>query len=370
MKKTVLFLCVLLIFSQSGVYGNESSYTNAPGKAAIVMDVNTGRILYEKNINEAMPMASTTKIMTALLAIENTAPDHMVKVNPEAIGIEGSSIYLRANERVSMVDLLYGLMLRSGNDAAAAIAFEIGGSIEDFASLMNQRAKELGAKNTSFMNPHGLHHEDHYTTAYDLALITQAALREPLFKEIVSTKFWVADRGEYKHFSNKNKILGSCEGGDGVKTGYTQRAGRCLVASASRNEMQLIAITLDDYDWFNTAMTLLDDSFNAFTAHRALEKHQAVTNVPVLNGKEKDITLLASNEVLLPLGEEEISELEMVLAIPDVIKAPLAKGEKLGTASFYLKGQLLKTTDLFTDKEIGQLTLKDKLLRLFKRSDN
>ncbi|GAB6087826.1 D-alanyl-D-alanine carboxypeptidase family protein [Alkaliphilus crotonatoxidans] len=367
-EETAIVMDVILLASQPMVYGEEADYTSAPGKAAIVMDVSTGRVLYGKNIHESMPMASTTKIMTALLAIENTTPDHMVKIPPEAVGIEGSSIYLRANERVSMKDLLYGLMLRSGNDAATAIALEIGGSIENFANLMNQRAAELGALHTNFMNPHGLHHDQHYTTVHDLALITQAALKQPLFKEIVSTRFWVAERSEYKHFSNKNKLLTNYEGGDGVKTGYTQKAGRCLVASATRNGMQLVAITLNDHDWFNTASKLLDDSFKVFTAHGATEKDQVLGNILVSNGTKKRLNVLADQALLLPLREDEMTKLNMILDMPDTIEAPIKKGQKLGSANFYLEDQLLGSISLIAQEDVAKLTLKDKIIKFFKRN--
>lgn len=367
MKKLMLLVFCLLILFQSAAYGNEPSYTNANGKAAAVMDVNTGRLLYGKNMHEQMPMASTTKIMTALLAIENMQLDHVVKIAPEAVGIEGSSIYLRANERVRMIDLLYGLMLRSGNDAAVAIAIEVGGSVEDFAKMMTQRAIELGATQTNFTNPHGLHHENHYTTAYDLALITRAALKEPLFKEISATKFWVAERDEYKYFSNKNKILGGCEGGDGVKIGFTKKAGRCLVASASRDGMQFIAVTLNDPNWFNEATRLLDDSFDYFRPYQPLEKDRAVKTVLVKDGKLDQLALLAARDVIIPLSNEEIPNLEMVIDTPTVIDAPIRKGDKIGTASFYLEDQLLSTTDLLAQEGIERLTMKDRVLRFFKR---
>lgn len=346
-------------------YGEEGTYQEAPGKAAIVMDVVTGRILYEKNIHTPMAMASTTKIMTALLAIENAPLDHVVKVKPEAVGIEGSSIYLRAQEKVSLEDLLYGMMLRSGNDAAAAIALEIGGTMENFIQLMNQRAKELGAMNTNFVNPHGLYDANHYTTAYDLALITRAALMEPSFKKIVATKFWTANRDEYKHFANKNKILSLTKGGDGVKTGYTIKAGRCLVASATQNGQQLIAVTLNDYNWFHTADTLLQQSFAFYQPYPAIEKDALVREIPVIHGKKNGVGVVAEASVTLPLRESEIPSLRTEIDLPESLSAPVAAGQPVGRIRYYLGEEQLAEVTLSTEEEIPKLTLKDRILRFF-----
>ncbi|KAB3527360.1 D-alanyl-D-alanine carboxypeptidase family protein [Alkaliphilus serpentinus] len=364
MKKNILIvaLIVVLILPLT-IKGEEISVS---GRAAIVMDVATGRVLYEKNIHDKMPMASTTKIMTALLAIENTDLDHTVKVTPEAVGIEGSSIYLQYNEEIKMKDLLYGLMLRSGNDAAAAIAIELGESIEGFSKLMNKRAEDLGAKNTNFVNPHGLHHENHYTTAHDLSLITRAALKEQVFKEIVSTRYYLADRDTYKHFANKNRLLSMCEGGDGVKTGYTRRSGRCLVASASRDNMQLIAVTLNDPNWFNTTKDLLDKSFEEYHGHIAFEKGELVEVIPVFEGKVGEVQLVSSKEVVIPLLEGEEENLRTIVDVPNYIEAPVLKGTKIGKLYTYLDDQLLAEADIIANADIDKLTLKDKIKRFFK----
>ncbi|WP_026477932.1 D-alanyl-D-alanine carboxypeptidase family protein [Alkaliphilus transvaalensis] len=368
MKKISWLLIVIMILSITPSYGNEIPYTSANGQAAIVMETETGRVLFEKNSRERMPMASTTKIMTALLAIENVDSEKFVKVAPEAQGIEGSSIYLRANERVKMVDLLYGLMLRSGNDSATAIAIEVAGSVEKFAELMTLRAKELGANDTSFMNPHGLHHDDHYTTAYDLALITKEALKKPLFKKIVSTKFYVAESrdAEFKYFSNKNKILNTVEGGDGVKTGFTKKSGRCLVASATRGDMQLIAITLNDGDWFNTTHKLLDDSFELFMPHTVFEKGEVIGVAKLNEGKRDEVNALVDSKIVLPVREEEKDRIQTVIDMPENMEAPILKGQKLGKVSVYLEDQLLATSDLIAEEGIERLTMKDKLLRFLR----
>ncbi|SNR87287.1 D-alanyl-D-alanine carboxypeptidase (penicillin-binding protein 5/6) [Anaerovirgula multivorans] len=366
LKKVVGFLliifCITLVLSPP-VFAEEIHTT---GKANIVIDVATGRILHEKNIHEKLPMASTTKIMTALLAIENMPLDKKVKIHPEAEGVEGSSIYLKANEKIKMIDLLYGLMLRSGNDVATAIAYEVSGSVEEFAKLMNLRAKELGANNTNFVNPHGLSHNDHYTTAYDLAIITREALRNPTFKEVVKTKFWLAERDGYQHFTNKNKILNICEGGDGVKTGYTIKAGRCLVASATRNNMQFIAVTLNDGDWFNTTNKLLDYSFNQYKPYTVFKAQDLIKTIMVKNGVKTTMYLEAAKELIVPIQEEEEGKILSIIQAPETVSAPVIKGQRIGKISTYLDGELINSTYLLAKEDIERLTTKDKFLRFFK----
>ncbi len=361
----IILICIIGIMSTVS-YGEENNtQPEISGQSVIVMDAGLGRIMYEKDIHKKLPMASTTKIMTALLAIENIPLDKKIKINPEAQGIEGSSIYLTANERIKARDLIYGLMLRSGNDSAAAIAYEVSGSIEDFARLMNERAKEIGAKNTNFTNPHGLHDEGHYTTAYDLALITREALKNPVFKEVAKTKFWIADREGYKYFSNKNAILDICEGGDGVKIGYTMKAGRCLVASATRGNMQLIAVTLNDYNWFDTAARLLDESFNLYKPHILFSKGQTVTKTRVLGGKSKEIYLNSFKGCVVPLAEGEKGKLLTVIDIPKTLRAPIEKGQSVGKMTTYLNGKILNTTYLVADKSVEKQSFKGKIREFF-----
>ena len=207
-----------------------SSAKDAPAlsaHSAILIEMDGGDAIYQRNADERLPMASTTKIMTALVALENCDVNKTVSVSPEAVGIEGSSVYLFAGERITMEDLLYALLLSSANDAAAAIAIEVGGSIEGFAALMNERAHSLGLENTNFINPHGLYDEQHYTTARELAVIAREAMKHPTFARIVATykrTAEMADGGE-RLFVNHNKLLSSYEGACGIKTGYTKKAG-------------------------------------------------------------------------------------------------------------------------------------------------
>ena len=248
---------------RAGVYYKEGAVATAAA-ADIVME-QSGYVLSAGNAHTRMGMASTTKIMTALLAIERLDPETVVTVPKEAVGIEGSSIYLTEGEQITVSDLLYGLMLESGNDAATALAIAAGGTVEDFVRLMNERAAELGLEDTHFSNPHGLSADDHYTTAYDLARLTCAALENETFAAIVSCKTKTISDGR-RYLSNHNRLLRSYEGYIGVKTGYTRHAGRILVSAAERGESQLIAVTLADPDDWRDHAALLDYGFAVLAA--------------------------------------------------------------------------------------------------------
>lgn len=219
-------------------------------KAAVIIDSQSGAVLYEKNSDMRLPMASTTKIMTALAVIENSSPDDVITVSPEAAGIQGSSIYLKAGEKMTVLELLYGLLLESGNDAAAALAIGVFGSQEACVDYMNSRAHSMGLVNTSFCNVHGLDDKNHYTTAYELSLISKNAMENELFSTIVSTKSYVTSGENPRYFSNHNRLLSSFDGAVGIKTGYTSKSGRCLVSAAQFEDERYIAVTLGDpLDW-------------------------------------------------------------------------------------------------------------------------
>ena len=252
-------------------------------QSAILMDAESGRVLYELDADTRSRIASTTKIMTGLLACETLALDAEYAVPAEAVGIEGSSMYLRAGERVTGRELLYGLMLRSGNDAAVALAILCDGSVERFAARMNARAAKLGMENTHFQNPNGLDEEGHFSTARDLARLARAAMKNPDFREAAGTKN--ASFGQ-RALTNHNKLLWSYPGANGVKTGYTRAAGRILVSSAERGGRLLIAVTICDPDDWNDHAKLLDYGFSAFEKHTFLSAGEAVGTVPVVGGTE------------------------------------------------------------------------------------
>lgn len=248
-------------------------------KAAALIDVTSGRILFSQRGDEPMKIASLTKIMTAIVAIEQGRLDDKVIVSARAAGKEGSSLYLKAGEKMTLRNLLYGLMLRSGNDAAVAIAEHIGGSVEGFAFLMNEKAEELGLANSHFVNPHGLDHPGHHMSANDLAKLSAYALRNPEFNKIVETRVRKApnphESWDYK-WVNKNKMLTAYEGADGVKTGYTKQALRTLVSSATREGQQLAAVTLNDGNDWKDHQALLDYGFRNFPLQEIVRKGQHI----------------------------------------------------------------------------------------------
>ena len=234
----------------------------ADGVAEIAMELTSGKVFHSKNENRRLPMASTTKIMTALIVSEECDLSEVITVPAQAVGVEGSSIYLKKDETLSVKDLLYGLMLRSGNDAACALAIHHSGSVDKFVERMNERAEEIGAKNTHFKNPSGLPDDEHYTTAKDLCNIARCAMSNKIFSEVVSTRNY---SGDFRHFANKNKLLGTLEGANGVKTGYTEKAGRCLVSSAKRDNMDVVCVVLNCYDMFERSKRNIENCFDNYT---------------------------------------------------------------------------------------------------------
>lgn len=365
MKKLIcLSLMLIIILNFSIVYGEN---INLSAESYVLMDSNTGRILYERNSHEKMAMASTTKIMTALIALEKGNLKDKVTINMEAVGVEGSSIYLRKDEVITLEDLLYGLMLRSGNDSAVAIALHIGGSVDEFADLMNKKAKEIGALNTNFMNPHGLHHDNHYSTAYDLALITREAFLYPEFEKIVGTKLYVSDREENNYYQNKNKTIWQYKGGDGVKTGYTTKSGRCLVSSAKRKESRLISVVLRANDWFNDNYKLLDYGFDNFTPYIIYDKNQFMKKIRVEEGNKDYLNLVTEKDLFYPLKEEEIKKVKINIVVPEEINAPIHKNQKIGDVYVYLDNQLIRKDKLIAKETIEKLGI---LRQFFKKIKN
>ncbi len=244
------------------LFNNTTRLTaNASAVSEIIMEQSTQTVLSQSNADQVLPMASTTKIMTAIIIIEDCNLDEVITVDDKAVGVEGSSIYLKKDEEINIIDLLYGLMLRSGNDSAAALAIHHSGSIEKFAEVMCQRAKDYGATNSNFTNPSGLPDDNHYTTARDLCKIACHAMSNETFKKIVGSKSY---SGKYRSYINKNKMLSRYEGANGVKTGYTMKAGRCLVSSAERDGMDVVCVVLNCPDMYERSAKLLDYSFDEY----------------------------------------------------------------------------------------------------------
>lgn len=271
-------------------------------RRGILLDGATGRVLWERSPDEKSLIASTTKIMTALVICQQCNVLDRVRIPKEAVGIEGSSMYLREGEILTIQELLYGLMLQSGNDAATALAIYWGGTVEGFAGLMNDKARELGMTNTHFANPHGLDAPEHYSTARDLAILAAEAMADPIFRKTVSTKS--VKIGE-RYLTNHNKLLWRVEGANGVKTGYTKAAGRILVSGAQRQGRQLICVTIDAPDDWNDHGALLEDGFSRFRSVLLVEENQCLGMQPVAGGQAGQVPLMAGESFSYPLAKGE-----------------------------------------------------------------
>jgi len=337
---------------------------NTAARAAVLMEASSRRILYEKNPHVKLPMASTTKVMTAILAIEMGDLYDVVTVSPRAVGVEGSSIYLAQGERLTLEELLYGLMLRFGNDAAVAIAEHIGGSVENFVKLMNRKAVQIGAKNTNFVNPHGLHDDMHYTTAYDLALISAYAMENTVFRTIVSTKYkkipWEG-RNYNRVLQNKNALLWDYEGANGIKTGYTKISRRCLVSAALRSGMQLVCVVLDCQPWFDDSRALLDYGFENFRPYTAVSEGAVLGQVVVKDGFKNKVYVISKEKVMLPVKEGEVKDVNIEVHLPEFIKAPVKAGTKIGYVEVSLGEDVCIKKNLYTAADVKENTFIAKL---------
>lgn len=323
-------------------------------RCAILIDENSGKTLFSKNADERRGMASTTKIMTALLVIENTFPDEKFTVPASAVNIEGSSVYLREGETLSVLELLYCLLLSSGNDAAVALALCVAGSTEGFAEMMNERASELGLENTHFVNPHGLTAEEHYTTASDLAHIAAEAMKYPLFREIVGTKSITvgsAENGNLRTLTNHNKFLWSYEGADGIKTGYTDAAGKCLVTCAERDGLSLIAVTLGDPFPNASHSAMLDYGFANYESVKICGGGELACSVKVVGGTESFVTAVNAEDisVCLPKG----SKTEIKLEMPTFVYAPVEKGDIVAYAECVCGGSVVYIINLEATESVS-----------------
>ena len=301
---------------------------------AIVMDAISGHVLFEKNADQKSLIASTTKIMTALIVCERCNVLDRMKIPKEAVGIEGSSMYLKEGEILTVQELLYGLMLSSGNDAAVALAIYCGGTVEGFAELMNDKARALGMSQSHFENPNGLDSPNHYSTARDLAILASYAMENPIFSKTVSTKS--VKVGE-RYLTNHNKLLWQVDGADGVKTGFTKAAGRILVSSATRNGRRMIAVTLNDpCDW-SDHKTLLETNFSRYTVQRIICTGDVIDTIAVAGGTGAKVEVLAAEDFDFPLAPEENPQ--TMRPGTGFAYAPIVQGADAGFAYILVEGK-------------------------------
>ncbi len=336
--------------------------TSAEGM--MLMEANSGRVLASKGAALKLEMASTTKIVTAITVIENCELEKVIKIPAAAVGIEGSSIYLQKDEELSVEALLYGLMLQSGNDCAVALAMHAGGSIEGFAEMMNGTAVKAGASCSNFVNPHGLHHKDHYTTAADLCKISCYAMFNPKFKEIVSTKQYKttwAGRDYGRVINNKNKILFSYDGANGVKTGFTKAAGRCFVGASERDGMQLVCVVLNCGPMFQDSMSLMTAAYNAYKMTEILPAQKHVCAVEVVRGRKAYVRAYTYRPLKYPLMAGEEAALRCTAELPEKLVAPVKKDQTIGEAKIYLGNRLIFSEEIRAMDEVKSTTLAERI---------
>lgn len=363
MKKIIALICCFCI----GFYlAPKSDALAESSKAAVLINAETGEILFGKNENEIYPMASTTKIMTALLSLEAGNLDEKFEVDKNAIKVEGTSMGLKEGDRVTLYELCVGMLLASGNDAAGAAAVRVAGSTEAFLTLMNQKATALGLKNTSFKTPSGLDSEGHGSTAYDMALLGAAALKNEVFKSICSQKTAKVCFGQpeiVRTYYNHNKLLVMDEEIIGVKTGYTKKAGRCLVSAKETDGVTLVAVTLNDKDDWETHLSLFDYGFSLVKTDEYKEQR---FSLPVAGGKKGTVALKVSAGRISYTGKEITSK----VFLPEFVYAPIGEGEIVGEICFYSGGEKIESAPIITAEAVEQaekLNWFQKLLRFLKK---
>ncbi len=369
MKKILFIIFFINIFTYNTAFANQNLELKLPSVNAnniIVLDRKTLLPLYEKNAYQKTAMASTTKILTCVIALENSKTSDIVTVSKKAANISGSCLGLNSNTKITMNDLLYGLMLRSGNDCAVAIAEHISGSVENFSVLMNQKAFEMGLFNSNFVTPHGLDNENHYTTAYDLALLTDYALKNPEFKKIVSTKkTTISYNNSICEISNTNELLGNLDGVYGVKTGFTFEAGRCLVTACKRDSLDIIVVVLgadtksirtkdsknlinyilDNYEYIDIS-NAINTSFNNYLSFfNRIYKLEKTCTVPKLS-------LETLENYDFPLLKEDISNLKTKIYTLTSLNTSIPEGNIVGKIEVYSKENLLCSANITLENKL------------------
>ena len=347
--KSNIFICfiVLLVASLQISFPYKTANAYTVSRAESVMEMTSGRVLSSFNSDEKLPMASTTKVLTALTVIENYDLSTTVTVPKECVGIEGSSVYLQEGEKFTVKDLLYGLMLRSGNDCAETLAVILSGSIEEFVKKMNETAKKYGANSSNFVNPHGLPNDNHYTTASDLCKISCVAMKNCEFKEIVSSKKYTAteiNSGRKILWVNKNKLLSSYDGANGVKTGYTVSAGRCLVSAAEKDGMQVVSVVLNSPQMFERSKELLDYAFDNYKLTKIVDKEKFDYDIISSTGEAFKIGI--NEDFYYPVKNGE--KISATVDIPENFKVDLKKNLKVGDMKIYCQKHLIFSQGIFT----------------------
>ena len=365
---TVLLLAMLSIYASATVKSQKSMHfsQNISAKSAVIYEPEGKNYIYEKNAEERLPMASTTKIMTALVVIEKCEPDEIVVIGPESVGIEGSSAYLREGDEYEVKELLYALLLQSANDAATALAYYTAGGIDEFSEFMNSKAKDLGLSNTHFTNPHGLDDKDHYTTAFDLAIMSAKLLENETLREIVSTyKKTFTYNERTRTYINHNKLLRSYDGCIGIKTGFTKRSGRCLVSAAERDGLKFITVTLNAPSDWSDHTALFDFAFDSFEKIQLTNASDYPKSVKILGGNKDKIDISAEKELAV-IKEKDNHCIEKSVFLPRYLIAPIRKGDVVGKVVYKLDDKTY-TVNIVAIEDINSLSNDGILSRLLKK---
>lgn len=373
----------LLISSETANISENSLNLNS--KSCIILDRKSKDVLYGKNEKNKVKMASTTKIMTAIVVIENADLNKTVEISKKSASTGGSRLGLKTSDKITINHLLYGLMLCSGNDAAVALAESVAGSISSFANLMNNKAIELGLENTHFETPHGLDSDNHYTTAYELALLTDYALKNSTFFKIVGTKNYTINiNGSPKNLTNTNELLGNLNGVYGVKTGFTNGANRCLVTSCKRGDMDIICVVLGaDTKKFRTqdSIKLIEYVFNTYTYINIENKINEYFNNWISNNKNsffiekgisQNIELIYSSleNSIIPVKKEDINNIEFLIDINTYLQAPIHENDKIGTINVLLNNSVICHCNILCKNSITKKGVSSYLLDFFKNYNN
>lgn len=364
MKKTASILAIVLIFSLIAPASAAAEEKELSAHSAIVMCADTGDVLFEKNADEQMLIASITKIMTAIVIIENCDLDRSIVIKPEWSAIEGSSMYAKPDESYTVRELLTGMMLASGNDAAEALACTLSGDDRFFSVKMNEKAAQLGMSESSFRNPHGLDNDEHYSTARDMAKLTAYCMENEAFRRIVSQS--CADIKGVTYY-NHNRLLREYDGCIGVKTGYTEAAGRTLVSCAERNGMRLVCVTLSAPDDWNDHKYLLDKAFSEYKLLSVCADSFKV-ELPVASAVKSTAEAIPKNDIKLLISSADDADVE--LYAPRILFAGGIAGETVGEIRVFINGELAACEDLVYTESVRQdpgqrLTAHERLLRTF-----
>lgn len=364
MKKNSFVIVLIAILICIAIIPNKmvmAETVPSSAKGMVVIEGNSNEILYGKNENMELPMASTTKIATCILAIEKCENlDEKFVVSEKAIGIEGTSIYLKSGEKLSMRELLYGLMLASGNDCAMAIAEYFDG-VDNFVNLMNEFVSKLGLEHTHFANPHGLDEDNHYTSAYDLAIITSYALKNPTFRQIASTERMVIDKTDLygvRYLRHKNKLLFTDKNCIGVKTGFTDNAGRCLVNAHEENGLQIISVVLNCQPMFEECDRLTKMAMSEYMLKEFVKPYNFVSNIEIDDSEKSEIGVITINGFSKPIKKSEEMNYEVKYVMPDRLIAPIELNQGVGKVQVYYNDNIIYEGELITIEDAKNNNMK------------